>query len=277
MTDYEKKDYYKRKQNQLRNAYKMIDDAANEIKKGNTEFFKDYLNVQSLFSMYTSRNALLIAKQDPNVKMLKNYKKWQEEKIVFKARYPKKITILEPGKSYYDRENVKVTPYQVKEVIDISQTTAQLKEQPFDKRIILQSLIKNSPATVKVMDKFEDNNLCKWDKDNNTLFIAKSENIDSIIKSVVKEIAKINYFNETQLISEERAEMICYMFCHKYKIENSLENSDKIIGIFKEDEIVDIKNDLSTIKDIYDQITIQMDQYLEMDRRERKDNERNER
>ena len=94
---------------------------------------------------------------------------------------------------------------------------------------------------------------------------------------LIKEIAKINYFNETQLISEERAEMICYMFCHKYKIENSLENSDKIIGIFKEDEIVDIKNDLSTIKDIYDQITIQMDQYLEMDRRERKDNERNER
>ena len=256
-----KKNYYKRRQNQLRNAYKMIDDAATEIKKGNTEFFKDYLNVQSLFSMYTSRNALLIAKQNPNVKMLKDYKKWQEEKIVFKARYPKKITILEPGKSYYDRENVKVTPYQVKEVIDISQTTAQLKEQPFDKRIILQSLIKNSPATVKVTDKFKDNNLC----------------IDSIIKSVVKEIAKINYFNENQLISEERAEMICYMFCHKYNIENSLENSDKLISIFKGDEIVNIKNDLSTIKDIYDQITIQMDQYLEMDRRERKDNERNER
>ena len=94
---------------------------------------------------------------------------------------------------------------------------------------------------------------------------------------MVKEIAKINYFNENQLISEERAEMICYMFCHKYNIENSLENSDKLISIFKGDEIVNIKNDLSTIKDIYDQITIQMDQYLEMDRRERKDNERNER
>ena len=106
----------------------------------------------------------------------------------------------------------------MKEVIDISQTTAQLKEQPFDKRIILQSLIKNSPATVKVMDKFEDNNLCKWDKDNNTLFIAKSENIDSIIKSVVKEIAKINYFNETQLISEERAEMISLVFLKKMKL-----------------------------------------------------------
>ena len=60
---YDKESYKKRKREQLDNAYKMIDEALEELKT-NQSFFNEYLKVQSKFDMYSPRNALLIAKQN---------------------------------------------------------------------------------------------------------------------------------------------------------------------------------------------------------------------
>ena len=70
---YDKESFKQRKREQLQNAYKMIDEGLDKI-KSNPSFFKEYLDVQSRFDMYTPRNAILIATQQPNAMQLKTKK-----------------------------------------------------------------------------------------------------------------------------------------------------------------------------------------------------------
>ena len=80
---YNKEEWKKKKQEQLQNAYNMIEEATEEL-KNDSSFFKSYLDVQSRFDKYTVRNALLLTKQLPNATQLKDYNGWKEAKVNFK-------------------------------------------------------------------------------------------------------------------------------------------------------------------------------------------------
>ena len=53
---YNKEEWKKKKQEQLQNAYNMIEEATEEL-KNDSSFLKSYLDVQSRFDKYTVRNA----------------------------------------------------------------------------------------------------------------------------------------------------------------------------------------------------------------------------
>ena len=151
---YDKDAYIKKKREQLDQAYKTIDEAVEEL-KNSPEFFNQYLNIQSRFDMYTPRNALLIAKQLPTAMQLKERKDWVEAKITFKERYPKKIIIIEPRESYVNKDGKTITPYNAKEVIDISETNIKPSIKSYDKKMVLQALLlelKNSGIAIKAVD-----------------------------------------------------------------------------------------------------------------------------
>ena len=89
---YDKEAYKQKKKEQLEFAYKTIDESVNKIKT-DSSFFMQYLDVQSKFDVYTSRNALLIASQLPNAMQLKDYKSWKELNASFKVKYPNDKTV----------------------------------------------------------------------------------------------------------------------------------------------------------------------------------------
>ena len=76
---YDKEAYKQRKKEQKEQAYKMIDEALEEL-KGNLSALKEYFDIQSRFDMYTPRNALLIKKQCPTAMQLKTRKDWNDLK-----------------------------------------------------------------------------------------------------------------------------------------------------------------------------------------------------
>ena len=259
---YNKEEWKKKKQEQLQNAYNMIEEATEEL-KNDSSFFKSYLDVQSRFDKYTVRNALLLTKQLPNATQLKDYNGWKEAKVNFKTRYPKRVVILEPGEAYTNKEGKKVTPIYSKEVIDISETNLKPNSRTYDKKLILQSLLHNAPADIKAVDSLEDGKMCNWDKDNNVIYVCRSEDYNLVISSVAKELANINLYENTNNYDQVQAECISYMICKKYGIDTKLENIDKLSLRFSNMESKDIKDELSNMKNVFEDINNNIGQYLD--------------
>ena len=259
---YNKEEWKKKKQEQLQNAYNMIEEATEEL-KNDSSFFKSYLDVQSRFDKYTVRNALLLTKQLPNATQLKDYNGWKEAKVNFKTRYPKRVVILEPGEAYTNKEGKKVTPIYSKEVIDISETNLKPNSRTYDKKLILQSLLHNAPADIKAVDSLEDGKMCNWDKDNNVIYVCRSEDYNLVISSVAKELANINLYENTNNYDQVQAECISYMICKKYGIDMELENIDKLSLRFSNMESKDIKDELSNMKNVFEDLNNNIGQYLD--------------
>lgn len=260
--NYNKEEWKKKKQEQLQNAYNMIEEATEEL-KNNSSFFKSYLDVQSRFDKYTVRNALLLTKQIPNATQLKDYNGWKEAKVNFKTRYPKRVVILEPGEAYTNKEGKKVTPIYSKEVIDISETNLKPNSRTYDKKLILQSLLHNAPADIKAVDSLEDGKMCNWDKENNVIYVCRSEDYNLVISSVAKELANINLYENTNNYDQVQAECISYMICKKYGIDMELENIDKLSLRFSNMESKDIKDELSNMKNVFEDLNNNIGQYLD--------------
>lgn len=259
---YNKEEWKKKKQEQLQNAYNMIEEATEEL-KNDSSFFKSYLDIQSRFDKYTVRNALLLTKQLSNATQLKDYNGWKEAKVNFKTRYPKRVVILEPGEAYTNKEGKKVTPIYSKEVIDISETNLKPNSRTYDKKLILQSLLHNAPADIKAVDSLEDGKMCNWDKDNNVIYVCRSEDYNLVISSVAKELANINLYENTNNYDQVQAECISYMICKKYGIDTELENIDKLSLRFSNMESKDIKDELSNMKNVFEDINNNIGQYLD--------------
>lgn len=268
---YDKEAYKNFKKAQVQTAYDIIDEACEELRSGNITFFKQYLDVQSRFDKYTIRNALLIAKQLPNAMQLKDYRSWKEAKVSFKDKIQNKILIIEPGEAYTDKNGVLRTPINAKQVIDVSETNTKPYTRNYDKSLILQSLVHDSPIDIKTVDSLEDNVNCKWDKDNNVIYICKTDSYDNAISSLATELSKVGLYDETNEISDDKAKCLGYMICKKYNVEYS---DIDVPNLFVDKNIVDIKDELSAMKNVLDDINNRMGQYLEEKLRDNKNKDK---
>lgn len=257
---YDVEAYKQKKKEQLQNAYKLIDDACEEMKNGNTQFLKEYLDIQSRFDKYTIRNALLVAKQLPNAMQLKDYKSWKESKINFKSDKPNKILILEPREAYINNSGKKITPYNAKEVIDVSETNTKPYIKSYDKKLVLQALLHDCSIKIEPVNSLDDNKMCSWNKETNTIYTCRTDDYDKAISSLAIEIAKANLYDETSEISNEKASYIGYMISKKYNIDCSI---DEVPNVFANKETQDIKDELSSMKNVLDDVNSRMTQYLD--------------
>lgn len=258
MQNYNKDKYIQKKKEQLKYAYKMIDDACDEI-KNNNNFFKEYLDIQSRFDKYTFRNALLVAKQFPNAIQLKDYYGWKNSNVFFKNKNPNKIIILEPREAYLNSSGVKITPYSAKEMIDVSETNVKASINNYDKKMVLNALLCDSPIKIKVSDTLGDK-VCMWSKKDNTIYVKNNETYDYVISSIVREVAKYLIYVNTGEYFDEKAKCISYMICKKYNIDYPFMD---ILNPLVDLDITKIKDELSSMKNIFDDINNRMIAYLD--------------
>lgn len=271
-SNYDKEAYKQKKKEQLESAYRTIDESVNKIKT-DSSFFKEYLDVQSKFDVYSSRNALLIASQLPNAIQLKDYKSWKEENALFKTKYPKRIIILEPSKQYITKDDKRISNINAKEVIDISETNQKVNTKSIDKKIILQALLHECPVEIKAKDSLESGKVCEWNTDDKVIYVAKSDDYDLTISSIANELVKINLYEDTQEFDEDKSKCIGYMLCKKYGIDVSLNNAENMINRFKDMESKDVLNELTSMKEIYSDINSRVSQYIDDKKREVKNRE----
>lgn len=268
---YDKEAYKQRKKEQKEQAYKMIDEALEEL-KGNPSALKEYFDIQSRFDMYTPRNALLIKKQCPTAMQLKTRKDWNDLKVTFKSSKQNIITILEPGDPY-NIDGKSITPYNAKDMIDISETNSKPNIKTYDKKLILQALLHDCPIDVKVVDNLESNKLCECNIDDKVLYVSRNDVDGNYIKSVASEIAKMNLYESTNELDEDKANCIGYMICKKHGIDVSIDNLDKLSSKYANMEKQDIAYDLTSMKEVAHEMNYRLGQYLDEKRKESKNKE----
>lgn len=257
---YNKSAWINKKRSQLNNAYKLSSEMA--LKLSDPNVLQTYFDVQSRFDKLSVNNALLITAQYPQATQLKEYNVWKEEQAVFKRKYPKKIIILEPSEAYINSKGESVVPFNPKEVIDISETNCIPTPKLYDKKIILQGLLHNCSAEIKPVDGLESGRISEWNREENTIYVCRGNDYDKIINSVATEIAKMNYFENVGEISDERANCIAYMLCRKYGIQSEINNIQTIANSYDKKASKDIKDDLSSLKYVLDDMNNAMSQYL---------------
>lgn len=258
---YDKEAFKQRKKEQKENAYKMIDEALEEL-KSNPEFFKTYLDVQSRFDMYTPRNALLITKQMPNAMQLKTRNDWRDLKITFKTPKPKVITIIEPGESYTNANGETVTPIYAKDVIDVTETNTKPNIRNYDKQLVLQALIHDPLVPIKAVDNLESGKVCEWNHEDKMIYVCRTDNYDSVIKALATEMAKISLYENTKEIDNDKADCISYMICKKYGINAPVNSIDNFCSKYSNMEKIDIANDLTSMKESLSEMNTKIGQYI---------------
>ncbi|MBQ9853604.1 MAG: hypothetical protein IJO57_01050, partial [Bacilli bacterium] len=219
---FDKEAWIKRVQEERKTAYETMDRVAQEIVK-DTDKFKTYLDVQGRLDKYSVGNALLITDKMPNATQLKDYSDWKEIGASIKSGQ-KHIIILEPGDQYTRANGQTATSYNPKKVFDISQTTARpLVKQNIDDKTKLTALVTDCPVDPKIVDSISNSNrLAEWNKEDNVLYISKTDDIQKAFREVATELARIGMeeSNNPEL-DNFKCKCTAYMLCKKYGIDVS--------------------------------------------------------
>lgn len=252
-------------------AYQTINEMANLVSTDYTKF-QEYLDVQSRFPTYSSNNALLIMAQMPEATELKDSKSIKEEKI-YVTKGEKSFTILEPGDQYEKDDGTIGVGYNPKSVFDISQTNATQSKKKYPSiRTAVKSLIDNAPVEFKLVDTLENNNLSFYDKDTNTILLAKElqQDQNKMIIHLSQELAHAEIANKnpndyTRGQANFHAYCISYMTAKKFGIDTSNFNFEAVPNVYEGiDDVQDIKHDLSDMQSAYKSMSerVQKNLYL---------------
>ena len=171
--EYDKEAYAQKKYEERMNLNKMIDDMVDKIKL-NIDDFKKYLDVQVKFPNYSVSNALLVTAQFPEATQLKSYDSWRNARAYVNKK-PIYVNIFEYSDTYTRKDGTVAPSYNVKKMIDVSQTSLkQVRKafQNYDDKNLLKAFLTNSNANIQVVNNLED--LVKYNKSENVLYISRT-------------------------------------------------------------------------------------------------------
>ncbi|MEF2663370.1 MAG: hypothetical protein U0M92_03520 [Bacilli bacterium] len=262
---FDKSAWIKKKQEDRKQAYDLIDKTALEI-VSNVDKFKTYLDVQGRFDKYSVGNALLISAQMPNAIQLKEFDDWKDLGAYIKKNATS-ITILEPGDSYTRADGSTATSYNAKKMFDVSQTTFKQNNRTinYDDKIKLTALLKDCPVDIKAVDEIAGtNSVAQWNKQDNVLYVKRGGETGDIFKELASELARVG-LEETGNASLDNFKCRCtsYMLCKKYGIDVSSFNLDSMPDVLKNMNSNEIRNELSSMRNAVEDINSRMNQYFE--------------
>lgn len=257
--------WIKKKQEERKGAYDLIDKTASEIVNDN-EKFKTYLDVQGRMDKYSVGNALLITAQMPNATQLKEFEDWKEAGAFIKKNATS-ITILEPGDPYTRADGTQATSYNPKKMFDISQTTFRQNNRTmgYDEKTKLTALLKDCPVNLKAVDEIDGTNIvAQWNKQDNVLYVKRGGETKDIFRELSSELARVG-LEETGNASLDNFKCKCtsYMLCKKYGIDVSSFDLSSIPDSLKSMSSSEIRNELGTMRNALEDINSRMNQHFE--------------
>ena len=261
---FDKEEWAKRKNQERKELYDLIDKTADEIKVDPAKF-KAYLDAQATFDKYSVGNALLITAQMPSATQIKDYDGWQEAKAYVKKN-PQWIKILEPGDSYQRADGSMATSYNPKRMLDISQTSAKPvnKTNNYDDKTMLKAFLHQCPVDIKAVDNLQDGKGAEWNKEDNILYIRRGLDAPVIFNALSVELARAG-LEETgnKELDDFKCYCTSYLVCKKYGIDVSSYRFDNLPEAIKQMDTNEVRNELGTIRGTMEDINTRMGQYFE--------------
>ena len=129
--------------------------------------------------------------------------------------------------------------------------------------MILQALLHECPMDVKSVDSLEDGLSSKWDTENKVLYLCKNEDSKIAFKNAIVELAKINIYDNTKEVDNDKASCVAYMLCKKYGFDMDFDNIEKITERFNGMEKKDMVNELTSMKESVKELNKQISDYIQ--------------
>ncbi len=268
---FNKEEWAKKKQAERQELYDLADKTAEEIKSDSLKF-KQYLDIQAQFNVYSVNNALLISAQMPNATQIKEYDDWRKAGA-FVHKNPVFIKILEPSESYNKTDNTTRTFYNPKRMLDISQTNARPRENTrnHSDRELLKAFLHECLVDVSSVDNLSDGKGAEWNKEDNVLYIRKGLESPAIFNALSVELAKVGLEESgNQELDNFKSYCASYLVCKKHGIDVSSYNFDNLPETLKDMETNDIKNMLGDIRGAMEDMNARMSNCFEQIAREQK-------
>ena len=236
-----------KKQEEKKETYELLDNATDEV-KNDINKLRTYLDIQSKFDRYSVGNCLLIMKQQPTARLIKELNDWKKIPNVFIKKNPLYIKILEPNGEYQKQDGSIGTSYNVKKLLDISQTNVKDNNNiKYDDRELLKAILKSSDVNMKVVE--ELSGLSKFDKEQNVIFIKRGANGDALFQSLIYEIAKSkNSPTDNKVLDDLKCLGISYMICKRYNIDISNYSFPNNTYDLKNMDLLDVRNYLDDMR-----------------------------
>lgn len=274
-------EWAEKKKTEKEGVYKLIDEAVAEV-VSDPGRFKTFLDTLSRMERYSAANALLIYKQKPDAKQLKDYSGWAEENVRVK-KGERSFSILEPVE-YTREDGATGVAYNVKKVFDVSQTNGRKPPAPSvnnDPIDIVAVMLDTAPIEVESRSEMPDQNMgAFYNNDQRTLYVKKDIG-DSIVlfQCVAQELAHaelaLNGDTYSRRDTDFQAVCIAYMFCKKYGVDTKDFAIDRIPESWKSMESKEVRHELTKIRNAFSEIHSRVSDELYRQRQERsKDMER---
>ena len=254
---------WRNQQNRDRQAIYDTMDRMAIIVSGDSDKFKEYLDIQSRFYKYSVGNSLVLLEKAPNSTQIKDKKSWVEKGVALNEN-AKGIKILEPSVSNG------ITYYNPKVVFDISQTNSSLKETTtnYGDRVILKALLHNFNVPREAVDKLPngEESGTQYDRANNVLYVCKGMNRETLFQTLSQEISNIELENDGNSgMDYFISYCTSYMICKKYGIDVSNYSFHQLPReITEQRDGKGIRSQLDRIRSNFERINSRMLDYLEI-------------
>jgi len=263
-----KEEFAEKKQAERQAVYDLADQTAFDVAEDSGRF-KQYLDVQSQFDRYSETNALLVLAQKPEATRLGDFEHWKAQGG-FVRKGETGISIIEPSGEYERDDGKTGISYNIKKVFDISQIDVRKMEQAPPKpqvmeRQLLKSLIAHAPVKVDLVDELSGNMGAMYDAQTDRLLVCRGKEFSESFKSIAQATAYYFLTTGPDTQSDPHFSSMCaaYMLCKKHGVDAQDFKFDhapaKLAGL----DALDIKGELSQIRDVSADISMHMAKTLE--------------
>ena len=262
---FDKEQWAAQKQAQRKEAYELIDNTCSEMMISG-DSFRQYLDVQGRFDRYSVNNAILVSAQMPEATQLKEKAAWKQSRV-YVNKDAQKVVILEPSKEYTRGDGSKAVGYNAKEVYDISETSANDRQEAQEKkpmRELVSALIDASPVPFVPVADLEMP--AYYDSEQQSIFIRTGLNEEQLFVSMAKEVSAAVFdfkHNESREASEFKSYCVAYMVSSRYGVDTRGFNFSRLPKELAETDTQAFKGELGSMRDVLGEIQSEMYKSLE--------------
>ena len=262
---FDKEQWAAQKQAQRKEAYEMIDNTCSEMMISG-DSFRQYLDVQGRFDRYSVNNAILVSAQMPEAAQLKEKAAWKQSRV-YVNKDAQKVVILEPSKEYTRGDGSKAVGYNAKEVYDISETSANDRQEAQEKksmRELVSALIDASPVPFVPVADLEMP--AYYDSEQQSIFIRTGLNEEQLFVSMAKEVSAAVFdfkHNESREASEFKSYCVAYMVSSRYGVDTRGFNFSRLPKELAETDTQAFKGELGSMRDVLGEVQSEMYKSME--------------
>jgi hypothetical protein len=267
--EFNKEQYVARKKAERDEVFSMLDLAVEKVQQ-NPHELKTCLDTMARFKNYSLSNALLIYAQNPSATSLGDFEAWKRRGQSIKQGQSA-IAILEPGDEYTREDGSIGVSINIRKVFDERQTTARHIEPRHPEAIeLLQALIKNPPAPIKVYETMPAKDLrALYDNDIKEIQVVEGLGVGALFKELTTEIAHAHLAKMdsgyTRKANIDTANLSAYVLAKRFGVREA-QVMPEVSADLQDYSLADIKSELGRIREVSKTISGHIDKTLDKSR-----------